>query len=60
MADYIDSTDGAPDCHLCGDTGYVNGHPCNHRDVAQLSAAAAVVGKNVAKNWDYGTGRAVR
>lgn len=57
--EYVDPTDGAPDCRLCDDTGSVNGHPCNHRDSKHLGATAEVVGRFVPKNWDYGTGRAV-
>ena len=59
-ADYIEANDGAPDCRTCDDTGSVNGHPCNHRDNGRReSSAAAVVGRHVAKNWDYATGRSV-
>ena len=57
--EYIDPDDGAPDCRLCGDTGSFNGHPCNHRDSKRLGATAEVVGRFVAKNWDYANGRAI-
>lgn len=59
MADqHIDPNDGAPDCRICGDTGSVNGHPCDHHDTRRVNATADVVGRFVAKNWDYGSGRA--
>ncbi len=62
MSDYYDENDGAPDCRLCGDEGYVNGHYCDHRDPrtrAEESPRYNAQGQMLAKNWDYTAGMSI-
>ena len=54
-----DPDDGAPDCRLCSDEGYVNGHACDHRDTRREGVTASIVGRHVAKNWDYSAGMSI-
>ena len=53
MANYIDPEDGAPDCRMCGDTGSINGPPCDHRATRPEGVTAEIVGRFIPKNWVY-------